>query len=229
MQLIHRKKIILSALLLQALCVLGQMNNPMYDNKRIHYGFTLAGGSTNFKINRSADFYKIDTLKGIDVQPFSGFTLGVLANVRLGEFFDFRVIPSISFAQRNVIYNFQNGPSTAKIESAYLELPLLIKYKSERHKNWRFYVIAGGVYSYDLASNKNADRKPNEAFLAVNNQNIGYQMGFGWDLYYPYFKFTPELKLTNGINNLLVKDGQIYSASLTSVFSRILNFHIYFE
>lgn len=206
-----------------------QMNNPMYDHKRIHYGFTLAGGETNFKINRAANFYRIDTLKGIDVQPFAGFTLGVLANVRLGEFFDFRVIPSISFAQRNFIYTFNNGPSTAKIESAYLELPLLIKYKSERHKNWRFYVIGGALYSYDLASNKDAERKPDEAFLAVSNHNFGYQMGFGWDLYYPYFKFTPEVKLTNGVNNLLVKDGQVYSEALNSVFSRILNFHIYFE
>jgi hypothetical protein len=198
--------------------------------KKTHYGFTVGFSSTNFKLNRNENFYKNDSLQSIYVKPFAGFNLGVLANFHFGEFIDLRLIPSISFAQRNIEYTFKDSSgSVAKIESAYLELPVVFKIKSVRHRNVRFYIVGGFIYSYDLSSNKGADRKPNEAFVAVNSQNIGYQIGCGFDLYFPYFKFSPELKLTNGLNNVLVKDGSLYTNTIDGLFSKILQVNFYFE
>lgn len=207
-----------------------QKNLPQYDSKKIHYGFTVGFGQTNFKLNRNAAYYKNDSLQSIYVKPFAGFNLGVLANLHIGDMMDLRAIPSISFAQRNIEFTFKDSSgAVAKIESAYLELPIIFKLKSIRHRNIRFYVIGGFVYSFDLSSNKGADRKPNEAFVAVNSQNFGYQIGFGFDLYFPYFKLSPELKLTNGINNVLVKDGSLYTSTIDGLFSKIIQLNFYFE
>ncbi|MBI3234197.1 MAG: PorT family protein, partial [Bacteroidetes bacterium] len=221
---LHWNKIILGLLLVvTSLKVQSQNNLPQYDQKKIHYGFTVGFGQTNFKLNRNDNFYLNDTLSSIYCKPFAGFNLGVLANFHFGEFIDLRVIPSISFAQRNIEYTFRDSSlSVAKIESAYLELPVVFKIKSVRHRNIRFYVVAGFIYSYDLQSNKTADRKANEAFVAVNSQNFGYQIGCGLDLYFPYFKFSPELKLTNGFNNVLVKDNSLYTSTIDGLFSKII-------
>lgn len=228
---IHRNQIIaLLIILFSCFAAQAQKNLPLYDNKKVHYGFTVGFGQTNFKLNRNEAFYRNDTLQSVYVRPFAGFNLGVLANLHLGDYMDLRFIPGISFAQRNIEYTFKDSSGAiAKIESAYLEFPVIFKIKSERHRNWRFYVIGGFNFSYDLSSNKNADRKPNEAFVAVNPSNMGYQVGCGLDLYFPYFKFSPELKLTNGFNNVLVKDGSVYTSTIDGLFSKILQLNFYFE
>ncbi len=212
-----------------------QRNLPSYDYKLLHYGFTVGFSSTNFKINHDDKyFWHNDTLASVICKPQAGFNLGVLADLHLGDHFDIRLIPSLHFAQRNIEYTFHTSPvdsimAVAKIESTYGEIPLIFKYKSDRIKNTRFYVVGGLVYSFDFTSNKAVARKPGEAFVAVGTNNFGYQLGMGFDFYFPYFKFSPEIKLTNGINNVLVKDGSLYSNAISGLFSKILQFNFYIE
>ena len=228
---ILRYKIIIASLLL-ALASKGmaQGNLPMYDTRTWHFGFTLGFGQTNFKLNRSDAFWKSDSISSVICKPRAGFNLGVLANLHLHDQLDLRFLPSISFAQRDIRFDFRDSSyAVAKIESAYLDFPLVMKYKTIRHRNIRFYVLAGVQFSYDLQSNKGADVKPNSAYLAVNPVNFGYQIGCGLDLYFPYFKFSPELKLTNGFNNALVRDNSVYSSAIESLFSKIVQLNFYFE
>lgn len=229
---VFRHKTFLTAFLgmLLFLPTLGQKNLPMYDFKKIHYGFTIGAGSTHFRSRLADDFLKNDSLRSAIITPQAGFNLGVLMDVRLNEYLNFRLIPTLSFAQRNITYDFRNGRrSVAKIESTYLELPFVLKMKTDRHRNWRFYVLTGGQFGYDLASNKSAVRKPNEAFVSVNPVNLCYQLGLGFDIYFSYFKFSPELKITHGINNVLTQDNTVYSQAFASLFSRIVTFNLYFE
>lgn len=228
--ILRNKVLIIAALLLTGKSALAQKNLPMYDYKKIHYGFTVGAGSTHFRARMSPDFLLNDSLRSAIISPQAGFNLGVLMDIRLSDHLNFRMIPSLSFAQRNITYDFVNTKrSVAKIESTYLEFPFVLKLKSDRHRNWRFYVLSGLMFGYDLASNKTAVRKPNEAFLSVNPVNLSYQMGLGFDIYFSYFKFSPELKITNGINNVLTKDNTIYSSAFQSLFSRIVQFNLYFE
>ncbi|MDZ4757043.1 MAG: porin family protein [Bacteroidota bacterium] len=226
-----RLKLLMSLMLCAALSSKAQRNLPSYDYKLLHYGFTVGFSSTNFKLNHDASFFPNDTLASVICKPQAGFNLGVLGDLHLGNHFDIRLIPSLHFAQRNIEFVFRKDSllSVAKIESTYGELPLIFKYKSDRIKNTRFYVVAGLIYSFDFTSNKTVARKPGDAFVAVGTNNLGYQIGMGFDFYFPYFKFSPEIKLTNGINNVLVRDGSVYSSSISGLFSKILQFNFYIE
>ncbi len=229
-----RLKLLMALMLCAALSSKAQRNLPSYDYKLLHYGFTVGFSSTNFKLNHDPSFFANDSLASIICKPQAGFNLGVLADLHLGDHFDIRFIPSLHFAQRNIEFTFIHHAgdtlkSVAKIESTYGEFPLVFKYKSDRIKNTRFYVVGGFIYSFDFTSNKSVSRKPGDAFVAVVPSNIGYQIGLGFDFYFPYFKFSPELKLTNGINNVLVKDGSLYSNTISGLFSKILQFNFYIE
>lgn len=209
-----------------------QLNMPNYDSKKkIHFGFTLALNSNDFRLRMHENFLNIDTLQRVSIKRFPGFILGGIANWRINDNFDLRVLPSIAFAQRNISYTFVNPANnrTVKIESVYLEVPLLIKFKTKRFRNHRFYTIAGVKYSYDLASNIDANRSLADPVVAVYPNSLSYEVGCGLDIYFPYFKFSPEIKLTNSFTNVLVKDGYVYTEAFDGLWSRIFNFSFHFE
>jgi hypothetical protein len=209
-----------------------QQNLPQYDIKRkLHFGFTLGLTSNDFKIRTGKDFLNVDTLQSIGVKRFPGFLLGGIMDYRFTDKFTFRILPSIAFAQRNLVYKFTNSVSNreVKIESVYIEIPMLFKYRTKRFTNYRFYTIGGFKYSYDLASNIDANRSLSDPVVALYPNTFSYELGFGFDIYFPYFKFSPELKITNGIKSALVKDGFVYTESLNGLWSRIVNFSFHFE
>lgn len=207
------------------------MNLPQYDNRIVRFGFTLSGTSTQFHRDMSPEFLKIDTLQRVEVKNFSGFGLGAIADFRIGQYLNLRFLPSISFAQRNIIYTFTNPAQNkeVKIESVYLELPVLLKYKTQRHRNIRFYLVGGVRYSYDLASNIDAPRSIVNPVVALKPNTLNYEIGAGLDMYFPFFKLSPELKITHSFGNVMVKDEMVYTKALAGLFSRIITFSFHFE
>lgn len=231
---VHGRKIILLVLLWPVLHTQAQ-NLPQYDNRVLHFGFSLFGTRQSLNLNTSPEFYAnpgTDTLLNIRQVPFSGFGLGAIVDLRIGQQFNLRSLgPQISFAQRNLLYEFKDKTKNkkAEIESVYLNFPVQIKYKSERHWNTRFYVIAGLCYTYDLTSEVDAPRSYADPVVALNKNMFSYEIGFGMDLYLPFFKLAPELKFSRSINNMLVKDDFIYTKSLSSLFPRTFTLSFHFE
>jgi hypothetical protein len=229
-----RCKIILAALcMLSAIASQSQfINAPTYDLKKYHFGYLFGPDICNLKLINNSEFIRNDTVKSINYSGgLQGFHLGGLADIRLGKSFNLRAMFMLSLVYRTVNYVFTNPktPNIAKMESAYLNWPVLLKYKSERHVNWRFYVTGGVQYSYDLSSQKNTRRSASEPIVALKPNGFSYVMGFGWDIYYPYFKFSPEIRLVQNINNMLVKDQYIYSKSLDGVYPRFIELSFTFE
>lgn len=207
---------------------------PQYWAKKLHFGFTLGLNSNDFKMELSRDFLQIDTLQTISIRKFPGFILGGIADYnldKLGINLNLRLMPTLALAQRNISYKFVNAASNreVKIESVYLELPFLLKYRTERFGNYGFYTIAGVKYSYDLSSNINAPRSLADPIVAIYPNTFSYEVGFGFDIYFPFFKLSPEIKITNGITNALVKDDYVYTQSMNGLWSRIVNFSFNFE
>ena len=208
-------------------------NMDDYDSAPLHFGFALGINNADFKIKRSGDFKFLDSLYTVNSDAQSGLNLGIITNLRLGNYFDFRFIPALSFASRNLEYNLEvNGveqkPILKKIESSFIDLPVEIKFKSERVHNYRFYVTGGGKYSIDLVSQekvKNEDRQ----LVKLSRADYGYQFGLGMDIYFELFKFSPEIKMYQGINNVLVSDDVIFARSLDRLSSRIFLISFNFE
>ena len=111
-------------------------------------------------------------------------------------------------------YNFNNSDEIVKrIESTLIDFPLYLKYKSERYNNFRTYLLGGVKYSLDIASQYKIDDEGQE-IVKLNNNDIMIEGGFGIDFYLEYFKFSPQIKISHGILNLLSKDNTVYTQSI---------------
>lgn len=209
------------------------LNLPKYDKQRIHFGFLLGANKTDFTVKRIGEFNLIDTLYTVEAEGQTGFNLQIVSNLRMGENFDLRFLPGLSFATRNLNYDFiyftgKKGTVVKKIESTFLEFPLDLKFKSNRLNNFRLYVLAGVKYSIDMVSQAKVESKDKE-FVKLQRQDYGYEAGFGMDFYLPMFKFSPEIKMFHGLRNLLVKDPLVYSQSLDALHSKIFTISLTFE
>jgi hypothetical protein len=89
-------------------------------------------------------------------------------------------------------------------------------------------VIAGFKYGIDMVSQAKVENKDKE-FVKLAKQDYGYEIGFGFDFYLERFKFSPEIKMYNGIKNLLVDDPKIFSSSLESLRSKTFMISLLFE
>jgi hypothetical protein len=77
--------------------------------------------------------------------------------------------------------------------------------KGDRLNNVRPYVITGLNFRYDLAAKKEYDDR-NNVYLRLKRPDWYYEAGAGLDIYLPYFKLSVELKMSNGIGNIIVND-----------------------
>jgi hypothetical protein len=210
-----------------------QMNDPLYDlNQKIHFGFSVIGTYGKMKFTRNQDFFNVnDTLENITTTNFPGLGVGGIINFHLNEFWDLRTLAIVQvMSQRNLTYHFKGGiEKRAMLQSTYFEVPVLVKYKSVRHKNFRFYVIGGLGYRYNFSSDKETEKSATRPVVGLNPSTFHYDVGFGFDLYYPYFKFSPEIKLSNDIFNALISDNYIYTKTLGSLYPKLIQLSVHFE
>ncbi len=211
-------------------------NLPKYDLAPYHFGFVLAINQMNFTIHRIPDFKPLDSLRTITSTPQWGFNIGIVSNLRLGTYLDLRFVPTLSFGTRTLNYTImQNHDSiltsyTKNVESTYLDFPLLVKYRSKRLNNFAAYVIGGVQYSFDLASQAGKEQKPNQQYLVrLEEKDVQYQMGVGFDFYTLYFKFAVELKMSYGLFDLLKHDNTVYTQGIEKLNSKIFQLSFLFE
>ncbi len=209
------------------------VNLPKYDQQVIHFGFALGINSSRFVIDRVGDFKIRDTIYSVESDPVSGFNLGILSNLRIGNYFDLRFIPTLSFCQRNLNYNFIYNDTTKafvpiSVESTYLEFPINLKFKSKRIDNYRIYVLAGWKYQFDMVSQAKV-KKSDKDIIKLNKNDYGYEIGLGFDFYLTYFKFSPEIKMYTGLSNLLVKENTPISSPIDALNAKTFVVSLFFE
>jgi len=228
------------------------LNNPNYDQAPYHFGFILAVNEMNFTVktknNINDTWYKgiaisdlpsADSARilGVNSSSSLGFTIGIVSNLRLGNYFDLRFIPSLAFGQRNLHYSIQSytGSDTLvnsvvkDIQSTFIDLPLQVKYKGKRIGNVRPYVIVGVKYSIDLGTQKKKkDELDNIRVDLIRNDSYA-ELGAGFDFYNYWFKFGTELKMSYGLNNILKKDNTIYTQGIDRLTSKVFQLTFTFE
>ena len=203
---------------------------------------------TDFRIHttNNADFpdtvidatrYKI---RSVYPKGDPGFALGIVCDARLHEYLRLRFTPSISFASRSLEYTMENSKHDSSkiyvknVESTFLIFPLEAKLQSKRLGNFSAYVIGGGGYALDLASNKKAANVGSgtnhlDDAVRIKRDDYFWSAGAGTDFYLTYFKLGLEIKILNGTKNLIYKDNNIFSKSVDKVNSRMVVFSITFE
>jgi len=182
-------------------------NKSWYDDKLLHFGFSLGFNTMDFNITPSQTYLSADSLYPEVSILNPGINIQVITDLHPANHIDIRFLPGVSFGQRNVRYYKNNTlyNSGQRLESSFLEFPVLIKYKGDRLNNVRPYVVSGLNFRYDLAAKKEYDEeKP--VFIRLKKPDLYYEVGAGLDFYLVYFKLSVEIKMSNGIFNVLVDE-----------------------
>ncbi|MCB0805779.1 MAG: PorT family protein [Bacteroidales bacterium] len=226
-------------------------NMPAYDHAKYHFGFILAVNQMHFSIRPmeglnytlfdsiSAQEINADSAKIYSVEhiPSYGFTVGIVGNLRLGNYFDLRLIPSLAFGERQLEYRFQkfrDGDDEIvevekSVSSTFIELPLHLKYKSQRLNNFRAYVLSGFNYRIDLASQAKKNRDAAEVQVKLKQHDLYGELGVGFDFYFEWFKFGTEIKMSYGLIDVLKRDDNIYTDGIESMRSKMFQLTFTFE
>lgn len=229
------------------------------DEERIHFGFTFQHTSSLYKIQKKGDwrapfndpdtgFPLTDSLSALYSKSSPGYGIGFVVNGRISNHVDVRLTPTLNFNNRKIAYeyvqrNLATDPTAPvsmpfyavdqKVQATLVEFPLGLKIKSDRRNNFRAYMLYGAKYSYDITSKKKTDDAGN-AFLYKLLKNrksyLSYEAAFGMDLYFEYFKMSPEIKLSYSMNNILDNSTpNPYNVPIEKLMLRNVTFSLFFE
>ncbi|RTL59623.1 MAG: PorT family protein [Sphingobacteriales bacterium] len=232
-----RKQVIAAGLLLlvnKSSFAQREINLPDHDAKPYYFGITLSFNSSYLHALHHPQFLQSDTIMVAEPRNAGGFGLGLLATTRISDRFELRINPQLIFASKNIRYvTRHDGPldipnPTKNIESILMSLPIQVKFKSDRIDNFRVYMMAGFKYDYDMASNSSARRA--EDLVKLKPGDYGFEGGIGFNFYFKSFIFSPEIKVSNGLNNIHSRDVNLkYSNVLDRLQSRMIIFSIHLE
>lgn len=203
-----------------------ETNLPNYDNRLIHYGFIIGANVNRFIVRQNSKYFS-GNLSSISTPPVVGFNLGFIGCLKLTPYLDLRLTPTVAFYDRGAMYKFNDGKEVKQYtETVFIEFPLLLKYKSQRRKNHRLYMVAG-IKAAIEAGDKRKEEKNTD--LRTNNFDFCIDYGFGSDLYLKYFKLAPEIRFSHGFVNLLYNDPNVYAENLQGLFSHTITLYFHFE
>lgn len=219
------------------------IHNPNYDSRKaITYGFSIGFHNSQFVRDYSPsivdwpdslyltnpDLIRLDSVHSINPKWSIGFSLGFIVNARLNEFLDARITPKVGFYEYKLEYNYLNAPQRVETEEAtVVELPILLKYKSARRKNTRMYFVGGITPGYEASGT--SDLEENAELLQTERFNLSAEFGFGLDLYYPLFKFSPEIRFSKGLLNILSDKKNDLRAGLDGLNTNVIAIYFHFQ
>jgi hypothetical protein len=217
------------------------------DDSNVHFGFTFQYVSSEFKILkkdnwRSEPYVDQDNpaltpskLKAISAVPSAGFGIGFVVNKRLNDNSDIRFTPTLVFNDRIISFEYANSNEDIekKTQATLVEFPLGIKIKSDRRNNFRAYMLGGAKFTTDISSKKKTNNSlitdPAEKFINNKRNYLSYEAGLGFDLYFEYFKMSPEIKLSYSLKDILQDEPTRYAAPIDKLMLRHVTFSLFFE
>ena len=176
-------------------------NRPYIDQRIWHYGLLIGLHSQDIKFQNNGFITDEGEQWFADVPEYSpGFSVGVLGELYLNKYMSLRFIPTLYFGDKQVVFHEQVSGKEKRqsLKSAYIGIPVNVKFASERFNNYRPYVVAGfsPMVNLSITRRKNLLLKPFDCYAEI---------GFGCDIYLPFFKLNPELKFCFGLANIIEK------------------------
>ncbi len=226
--------LVFALLPLAASAQIGQGSNLNYrdfQQKPYYFGITLGFNNSNYRIYHSKNFIRNDSFARAESITGPGFNLGIVSNLKVGEYFDLRFLPTLSFTEHTIRYSPVGDNARVlnrPIQSVLVEMPFHVRYKSAVYHDFRLFVIGGVKYSFDVAS----DSRTRQAagLIRIAPTDFSFEYGAGIQFFFPYFIFSPELKISQGLNNVLIYNDRLeQSTVLEKVLSRTFTISVHFE
>ncbi len=209
-------------------------NRPYADLRRWHLGFSVGLHVQDVSFSHNGFVTEGGETWFMEQPSFSpGFCVNGLVDLRLNRYFNLRFTPGMYFGNRDIkmVDTTNGGTASQNIKSAYVVMPLDLKFSAERFRNCRPYVTGGVMPAFDV-SKKRSD------YLKFNSTDCYLTVGFGCDFYLPYFKFIPEVKFCFGLSDIIKHDRPDLAdepdvlkitQSLKKATSQMVVFTFYFE
>ena len=232
-----KKKFAIIMLLMLPLLAMAQerkvQNRPYIDFRRLHYGFFFVLHAQDMELANNGFVTENGEQWYADVSAYNpGFSVGVLADLRINTYMALRLIPTLHFGEKHVVFREYNSGNRERqqIKSTYFSLPLDIKLSAQRFNNYRPYLMAGISPMLDMTVKKQRQ-------LLVKNFDFMVEVGMGCDFYMPFFKLNPELKfcfslldvLEKNRNDLLDENYKKFTESIDKAVAKMIVLSFYFE
>lgn len=207
------------------------LNQPKYDTRPLHFGFSLGLNYTDFYI-RKYDLAQVPGYYSVRSEVNPGYTIRIVSDLRLHENLSLRFVPGFAATVRYLYFEVDDrftGLRTEvfrEVESAYIEMPFELKFRGDRIDNHRWYLLAGIKHNIDLASKQDVD---DDEFFKLKRHDFGYELGVGIDIYFEYFKLSPQLIASFGQTNLLVMDDTKLIEGINTIQTRAILINFTFE
>ena len=214
-------------------------NQPFADMKWYHLGFHIGLHTQDLILTNSGAIAHDGEVWFAEIPSYSpGFSVGVIGDLFLNPYMNLRFTPTVHFGDKEVVavtQDYKVNKADDKrlntfVRSNYLMLPLDVKFSSMRLNNYRPYVLTGVFAALDMG------RKKGEPLL-LKGFDYGLEVGFGCDIYLPFFKLCPEIKFCFGLADVLEKNrpdllldsDMIITNALSKATSRMIVFTFNFE
>lgn len=236
---VPRKQIILFITILwlgiQAQSQYVELNRPEHDNWPYYFGMSISYNHSYLHPSKDPTFLQHDSVLAVEPGSSGGIALGLLATLQLSPRFSLRTNPQLiiggaKYFTYDLKYaNFEGHYQEKKtLPSTIVSFPLQVKFNSDRINNFRTYLLAGVKYDIDLASNSTARNA--EDLVKLKNSDYGVEAGIGFNFYFPFVTFSPEIKFSSGLANIHSRDPNLkYSNVLDKLQSRMITFSIILE
>ena len=222
-------------------------NRPYTDLRSLHFGILVGMNLQDIEFNNlgpqiitQEDGTRAERTILCDADRWSsGFSVGVLADLRLNTHLNLRFSPAMHFGAKHLAFKDlstsspQGQPSihTQDMKNTYISFPVDLKFSAERWNNYRPYMM-GGVNPMINLTSKSQD------YIQLKRSDLFLEIGIGCDFYLPFFKLIPELKFCYSLRDAIdhghadeLKDAnkRIYTNAVTSGHSKMIVLTFYFE
>jgi len=211
-------------------------NLPTVDQQQFHFGYSVGINTMGFTLIPATD----SMLLNQKMNP--GININLITNFRLGKYLDLRVLPGIQFGQRDLAISVFDKVIAdtlivkqewdARIESVYIDLPILLKYRAHRVNNFAPYIVAGVNPRFDLTGGEIENWKPVKRL--IKPFDFYPELGVGTDFYLSMVKIALELKFSIGMLNGYNDPGdsveyELFANGIERMASRMMIMSIHIE
>lgn len=210
----------------------GNHNFREFNDKAYYFGLTFGYNNSNFQLAHSRRFILNDSFNISEGLGGPGLNVSMVTNMKLGEYFDFRFLPGFSFVGRKFYYLGAQDEieEVNDIQSVLIQAPFQVRFKSAPFHDMRMYVLGGAKYTYDVASNARIRDEQAKRIIRISPHDYSLEVGAGCQFFFPFFIFSPEIKYSQGIGNILIYNSQLAKSSvLEKVYSRTFTISLHFE
>ena len=222
-------------------------NKPYIDLRPLHFGIQVGMNIQDVELQNVGpmmverpDQEPTERTVFCDAETWNpGFSVGVVADMRLSQHFALRLTPTMHFGSKHLVFRDLNDlndgghprETTQDLKNTYISLPIELKFSAERFNNYRPYMLAGISPMINL-SGKDQD------FIHLKRYDTMFEVGMGCDYYLPFFKLIPELKFCFSLADVFDKkhadelndaNKQTFARSVNAAYSKMIVLTFYFE